>query len=719
MEKQMSNKTLLAGAICLAIAQLAVPALAQQTGEDTAAPDAKPDQAVPSKSVRTLGKVQVTAQRRVENVQKTSVAISAVDGEQIEQRGLASIGDVLSQTPGVVVQGAAKGASIFIRGVGSTGDAQQGGDPAVSLNIDGVYQQQQSTPLAATLDVERVEVLRGPQGTLYGRNSNAGSINVITREPTLGGGEGHLRVDVGNYNSLRTEAAGDLPINAVSAARVAFASSRHDGYLSSGANAEDSTTARVKYLLQPSDELKLRVTAEHSRETGTPTGTVDLPHDTAHPWHSDLPSGYQDVKNTRIYAQLDYTTPIGVLTVLPSFSKTYQYNDTKLLPLFANAIEITEYARQLDARLVSLADSPVKWVTGVYYYASENHNNPFAPVRLTSEEHLSVSAGDAVMTNSLSRTYAAYGQASFPVGDSGLRLVAGARYTVDRKGFDYGLATSSSTYTAGYMSLFDNWKAFTYKVGFEKDLAENSFLYGNVSSGLKAGGINVENYSKYDPEKITAVEIGSKNRFLDNTLQINGTLFYYDYTNYQAQVPYVDASSPGGFGFEIENAATAKIYGAELETSWAPATSDRIDLNLSYLHARYGDFVYTNSSGTVDRTGRTPPNAPTWSGLVSYQHFWDLASGANVTARLDVRYSSTYDSSIDIIEHDWDVQKSFSRSDFSLMYTPSSQRWNLRAYVRNIENKAQLIFAQAPLSSVYAAMVSAPRTFGLSATVRF
>ncbi|MFT3763034.1 MAG: TonB-dependent receptor [Pseudoxanthomonas sp.] len=701
------KRSLLTAACMSVLAAVAASANAQQGDQE-----AKPAK---DASVHTLDDVVVTAERREQNIQKTAVAISAVDGEQIRERGLVNIGDVLSQTPAVVMQNSTKGQAVFIRGVGSTGDAQEGGDPAVNLSIDGVYQQQAAVALANTLDIQRVEVLRGPQGTLYGRNANAGSINVISNDPVLGGFSGSAGLQLGNYETVRTEAAANLPISDVLAARVAWASSKHDGYLSNGANAEDSTAARLKFLYRPSDALTLRLTADHSRETGTPAATVPLPLSGSDPWDSIVVSGVQEVEMSRVYAQLDYDFGFATLTALPAYSETHQYQDSMLLPVGAAAQGASEYARSMEVRLVS-SGSAVQWVGGLYYYDGRNVNDS-SPAIVIDAPHQVSSVGDDVLRDAAAESYAAYGQATIPVSER-LRLVAGARYTVDRKSMDFLTKTGDTTFAPGPHYAHD-WSAATWKAGVEFDVGRDSLLYFHVSNGVKAGGINTYDSSVYEPEKITALEAGSKNRFFDNRLQLNLSAFWYDYEDFQARLPFLDPTTAGGIAQKIQNASDARIYGSELELSWVPTTSDKLDLNVAYLHANFGGFRYVDTSGEVDRSGQVMPNSPTWSGLFSYNHFWDLASGASVNARVDVRYSSRYDSSIDEAPDNLDIQSGFTRSDASLIYRPSAGNWGVRLYVRNIENKAQKLFSLVPVPVLAAAQVSDPRTYGVALDLNF
>lgn len=677
--------------------------------------------------VLSLGEIIVTAQRREQTLQKTAVAISAVTGEELRARALNTLGDALTQTPAVVVNGTTKGASVTIRGIGSTGDAQEGGDPAVNLNVDGVYTQQQAAPLSSSFDVSRIEVLRGPQGTLYGRNANAGAVNVITNDPSLSDPSGYARLQLGNKNAVRVEAAGDLRLGEDAAVRLALATDHRDSFYSNGANSRKGYATRAKLLFEPSDDLKIRATAAYARERGKPQAGVPSPLNEADPFNTtfpanpifpngvSIPSGKQDLRVLQLYAQVDYDLSFGTLTLLPAYTYTHQYQDYVILPIAGGATDVAEKAYQGEVRLSSNPTSDVKWVAGLFYYNANDKQDIFAPSHLnfpSSPPNLGLNRSGAG-----SESYAGYGQFTVPVSER-LRLTGGLRYTHDRKNFDF-LNVTSATTGDRLPSVYGDFSAITYKAGLEYDLAERVLLFADIRSGFKAGGVNNDG-SSYEPEDITAYEGGLKSRFLDNRLQANLSGFYYDYKGFQVResavcTPAVVGCGPNGLIFLNLNAGDAQVHGAEGEVTFVPTGHDRLVLSANYLHSRFGEFHY----GGADLSGTVIPNSPKWSGSVSYAHIWDVgAAGARIELRGDLRYSGAYDTGIDPGLDD--IQDRFTRSDASLAYMAADDRWSLRLFVRNIENNVQRIYSlDPPVPGTSALLINDPRTYGVTLSANF
>ncbi len=685
--------------------------------------------------------VIVTAERHSTKIDRTPIAITAVSGDEARKKGLNTVADVLAQTPAVVIQNSTKGQAVFIRGIGSTGDAQEGGDPAVNLNIDGVYEQQAIIPLASSLDVNRVEVLRGPQGTLYGRNSNAGSINIITNDPNRSSVSGFVNVDVGNFDSKRIETAVNVPLTDKMAARFAIVGNQHDGYYSNGGGSADGYAARAKLKAWATDRLTVTLSGLYSREIGNPASTVPAPLNSSDPYNTTypaydgtngnpyfpplssgatvMPHGVQDVKFSQVNAQIDYDFDFATLTILPAFSHTYQYSDTALLPFGASAQETSEDARSLEARLASSPTSRITWVAGLYVYSADDHRNPF-PEETLDFVHATVilPANQAIRYSS--RSYAAFGQVTVPVTDK-LRLTGGARFTHDQKETAFGYFTTQTDSTAG--PVYDNaYSRSTYKGGVQYDVTSGTMLYGQVSTGFKAGGVN-PNGSSYDPEEITAYEAGLKTRFFSNKVHLNLSAYNYVYDGYQARVNAPDCSDATGFSQQTINAANLKNYGGEAEINAAPTRHDRFYASAAYLHAE-GRFQYDNgtcSAGVIthdylDITG-SPPNSPKWSGLIGYEHRFDMARGSSLSARIDMRWSGAYDTSID--DSEYDHQDKFTRTDATFVYALPGDKISVRAYVRNIEDKVQKLFTLAPPIPFAALELSDPRTYGVSLMVQY
>src|SRR5258706_10387942 len=216
--------------------------------------------ATPVASSNALQEIVVTAERRRKNLQNAPVSITAINADELAARNITTVDDALRTVPGVALQGNANGAGIYVRGIGS-GQDQAFGSPAVNLNFDGIYQQQPNIPLSSMYDIERIEVLRGPQGTLYGRNATAGSINIITTNPS-NQTEAAGSIGLGNYGLKRTEAMINVPMSDAVAVRASMVTERHDGYLRpSGYNDADNTGGRLKLVIKPNRDLSVLLAA--------------------------------------------------------------------------------------------------------------------------------------------------------------------------------------------------------------------------------------------------------------------------------------------------------------------------------------------------------------------------------------------------------------------------------------------------------------------------
>jgi iron complex outermembrane receptor protein len=678
-----------------------------------------------------LEEIVVTAQRREESLQKTPLSIAVITGAELQAREVRSIDSALHDVPGVVVQGSANGGGIYIRGIGSGQDSAIGG-PAVNLNFDGVYQQQPEVPMGSIYDLERIEVLRGPQGTLYGRNASAGSINIITANPR-DRFEAAGSVGFGNYDSLHTEGMVNVPVSDAVAIRAAMSSDRHRGYIEpSGYDDADNTGGRVKVLIKPTDAVSLLVAGDYLHIGGVGNGGVDSlslhPQDA---WYSTAPTGIMDLTSWRTYGELDWNVGVGTLTVQPAHQKFRKFDNNVIIntpPATTSTAGIVDEVQDtVEARLASAADSKATWVVGLYYLNSSLDLPPFTASRISlpaSPQTFPYLRGNEATSS------AGFAQLTYPVLEW-LRATGGVRYTQDKK------TALDQTSAAGAITRFHgSWNSFTYKAGLEADLRPGSMMYANVSTGFKAGGID-QGFLRYKPEKLTAYALGAKNRFFADRLQINGEAYYYNYKDFQAQYGYrcqnVAACSPvEAFANTIVNAGAATLYGAELETTLRLTPVDRIDASVAYSHSVFDQLIIHAGTATAPAgcattltcpllpdqvlTNQNLANAPRWSGSFGYEHMFDLPNGADITLRGDTHLFSNY----------WTVyrrppqvsvesfQPSFHTSNAFLTYNAPDNKWDVRAYARNLENRAVVTSAVGP-----ALTLQPPRTYGVEISARF
>ncbi len=676
-----------------------------------------------------LTEVVVTAEKRETTLQKTPLAVSAISGEALQKQGVTGIKDAIALIPSVQIQQANTGASFYIRGIGARGALDLPTSP-VTVSYDGVVQQRNELTGVAMADIERVEVLRGPQGTLYGRNANAGAVNVLYRNPVLGEFSGGASLQVGNYDALRTEGVINLPLGDKVALRVVGGSNSHDGYLSNGLNDADEKFARAKLLIAASDDLRFILSAERQQAGGQGSGNVLLPTSSrSDPWTAPsygslytIPAGAAvycnpncdadySMKNTTLRGQADWDLSWARLTAIlghQDFERTY------LQPFSGTWEKDTLPAKQDSAeiRLASQATSPISWVLGAFYLKYDGSGQ--FRINYTFDEVRS-------FDRNVSKTSAAFGQVIVPLNDR-LRLTGGLRYTKDEVDALNSSGTQASYAAGGLTSagaVTNSYSKMTWKAGAEFDLAAGSLVYGSVSTGIKGGGVNASGIT-YGPEEITAYEVGSKNRFLDNRLQVNAAAYYYDYTGYQLSYYYYVGLVPTFLTANVPG--KTKVYGVELEGSYLLTGADRFDGSVSWQESSFGNAsVATSCSGTTctmtDLTGRPLPRTPRWTVTGAYEHRFDLASGAAITAHLDAQWKSSY--FVDLLRFNNSLAKSYTLANARVTYDESDGKWSIGAYVNNIGNKAVLEQANtAGPVNVYG-VIGNPRTYGLVLTAKF
>jgi iron complex outermembrane receptor protein len=360
------------------------------------------------------------------------------------------------------------------------------------------------------------------------------------------------------------------------------------------------------------------------------------------------------------------------------------------------------------------------------------------------------------------RSIAAFAQGDFPLTDT-LIVTGGIRYSNDKKhgiyynagfglvnpGFGLGIPSMNDILTqsggqlpsrcsgvsgppgSGY-SVLDNCYGPKGQVSWLANIkwtpVPGHMLYAKVSTGYRSGGfdnltsqvINGRQFGKFDPETITAYEVGSKNRFFDNRLEFNLTGFYYDYTNMQ-----IDSFISSAIGFATVNAGKARFYGVEADVNARLGARDNIKLNVNYLDAKFTSYEIFSTGvngGTINRdlSGNRPANAPKWTIAFGYDHEFDLGDKGTLTASVFSRYKSQYN--LTSLNYAGDLQKGYVQTDLSVSYSPAGKKFSLQAYVRNIENYVPIVFASftgGPPINVYNYVFGQPRTFGVMATIRY
>lgn len=751
-----------------AIALAAPVAAGAQTGDLSAKRAATATQAADSDP-----DIVVTARKRDESAQDVGAALSVFGEDRLELLGAANASSLAYSVPNMIIGNEKADLKVMIRGVGSD-NIQAFSDPGVAFHIDGVYQARPSGGNALFYDLQRVEVLRGPQGTLYGRNATGGVVNLISKAPS-DRFEGSADFGFGNYNAFQQRAMVNVPIVAgVLAFRAAGTHETRDGYernLHPGGgtrgNDADDSFGRAQLLFTPGERFDLTLRASLFEKTGVgpsrkrvnpPPGNCPDCNFVQRP--DDLRTAYKDAREsfdtrTRAFsATANYAFDFATLTMIGAYQKSrtalVQDPDQSFLPFGqpgGTSVLATVAQRSTqesyEARLGSNGDGRLQWLVGGFYMKEHPRQSTLLDRRPSFAAYVNIDVAQDIRTTSL----AGFGQLSYDLTDT-LKATGGVRYSHDKKDGTGGTVISVDppgpaplTRSGSHdFHVVDSWSEVTWKGSLEWKVLPETLLYANASTGYKAGGFNFGSTvpDTYDPEHITAFEVGA-NATISPAFRINAATFYYKYTNlqvYQVLNQTVFTS----------NAKGADIFGVEIDAVWKPAPGLRIDLTGGYLDTRYSNFRLTSSlfldtaPGTplppafstfnlppftrpgaagqplsFDLEGRQLINAPRWSGRIGAQYSFDVAGG-ELTARVQTYLQSKlYLRALNL--DPYDRQNGYSKTDARLSY--SRKNFTIEAFVDNIENKDVIANMEVTDTGTYLANLKSPRTYGLRVGMNF
>ena len=667
-----------------------------------------------------IEEVTVTAQKRTSNLQETPAAITALSGAQLVDRGIYDVESLATQVPNLQYGETFGVSRITIRGIGSDGFA----DPSVAFNIDGIYQ---NNPTAASalsfFDLAQVEVLRGPQGTLWGRNSTAGAINVATRKPT---DELEIFGDVlgGSYSQVTARGVVNVPIiEERLAMRVAGYMDYRDGYQENlfypgteqDANDARNWGLRPQFLIRPIDEIEVVLRGNYNHQGGvgwsnrnlgtypgiflfsqalnlyadpfatTPPPNLTGPVNVINPNPTDPRQIYrdtrqfQDIKTWDVNGRLTWdimdTVEFSVVGSYREESRLQNFDgDLTEAPMVDANISAATTDRVVDAHLaslepVSLADDQgsFEWLVGLFFLEADGFlslglpgpggvstifngcTGPNCTPNFLLPNNQILLVGSETYGSNYNLSVAPYAHMSFLLADDQLELDLGVRWNYDKKrGVREGNQVDAQTILPndlcvqpGYppagedSTIEDEWMSWTGELVAQYRLTDENNIYGKYTHGWKPGYIN--GYAvgldcnapptalpNAEPESVNAIEIGSKNRFMDNSIEANLTGFYYNYDNLQV------ASQFDNTGY-IQNAAEARTWGVEFEGIWQPIFMEELSLSVvyGYLNAKYVDyqgFDFTDGTPNTDFSGNQMVRAPEHSATFAAEYLWRMPS---------------------------------------------------------------------------------------------
>jgi iron complex outermembrane receptor protein len=657
-----------------------------------------------------LEDIVVTAQKRSQNLQDVPISVAAITGDTIASSGVNSVEGISTVVPGITMTRQSAATIIFIRGIGTTG-GQAGQEGAVATFVDGVYQPSMSGSTFSLNNIERIEVLKGPQGTLYGRNATGGAVNVITRDPSFTP-TGQAEFGYGNRNTIDASAYVSGPIvgDVVAADLAVLYSNVMDGFGKNVVTGADVNTrrdwsARTKVLIEPSAATKIVLAADYTVNSGSygvslrplPGATRILQGPTA-----DLGSFYNiendfnpslRTENWGVSGRLEQDLGVARLTSITAYRDLKQYQhldlDTGPLPLFEADLHETNWQFTQELQLASASDSKVQWIAGLFYLDAQSAYEPYNLFGLGFGAQ--GITGFSNRPKMRTKSYAAYGQATFPLFDDNTNLTLGARYTIDQRKFAPNLGNIEFDGSITPVPLPNQKRTFkkpTWRVALDHKFENNMMLYGSYSRGFKSGVYNLSAPADpvVRPETLDAFEVGLKSDLFDRHLRLNLAGYYYTYSDIQLTIIK-------GAGQSLLNAATAKVYGLDLDFEARIATSLTLRGGGQLIHARYGDFkdaplgtvLTTFPFGTSftpgDASGNKMIRTPTFSANAAADYHVPLASG-EISANVSYSYNSGF-----FFEPDQRLkQKAYSIVNAQLRWGTDKDQFYIKAYAKNLLN---------------------------------
>ncbi len=712
-----------------------------------------------------LDTITVTAERKVSTVQETPIAISAIGGDALRANNKSNLEALSGQIPNFTFSRNSGDGKVFIRGIGYN-SISPGGETRVGIYLDGAYQSRNQVSLNAFYDVERIEVLRGPQGTLYGRNTIGGAVNILTRAP---GDElnGYLTGTIGNYGLFSGEGAIGGPLSDSVSGRLAFRVVKRNGYginLLTGEDVRDENSQNVRANLQYdlSDSFTVRVIGDYARIDDASSGYNGVGGaDPNTPLLGELLGGFTntnpqdfvgaglktDMETYGVSLQADWSLSDSTsLTFISTFRDFYHFHQDTLdgYSLILTDHYITEDATVFteELRLSHSFGDFADLILGGYYFHENNSalneapwsgaslTGPYAPPFFNfGQDPDTLYEFFAAFGEVETRAWAVFAQASIYLTDQ-LQLDIGGRYNSEKKTLDeeFQLPPAEINLTTPFVRgrpfLFaltsegeQDEDSFDPKVTLSYKATDDVLAYATYSQGFKAGGFNIGGLQEaFEPEKLKNYEIGVKAELLDGRMRANLAGFRYDYT--ELQVSLVEGTS-----LVTRNAASATVWGAEAELTFLPVENLRIDLNAGYLDASFEDFSRIDPTfpalGEQDLSGNVLPHAPEYqiNGVVQYTiptEFGDFTPSVSVLWVDDIYFTE-----FNVPEL---FQEARTQVDAYLNWELPDSGWSAVFFVKNATDDVYLSETQtanALTGSTTIGQYGAPRTFGFSLTKEF
>jgi iron complex outermembrane recepter protein len=724
----------LAIGVALAIPQMA---MAQQAAAPQAEQASPPEQASQEASVG-VGDIVVTAQRRSENLQRVPIAVTALSSEKLESTNVNTTAGLANVTPALTLSATVGFLQPRIRGVGNS-SAGPAVENSVATYIDGVYISSAPGTLLSLGNIERVEVLKGPQGTLFGRNATAGLINVITADPgDHFAGKAHL--GYGNYQTLDGDLYLSGPISDGIRADIAIAGTTqgkgygtnlftgHDTY-----QVKHNIGARTKWLFDLGDTTRARlefdITDEKSSvpSPGEISGTAPAAYKDANgnpiivnlkprdlltnddPYHTNLTYGGS--------FKLEQDVGFGTITSLTAYRRMNFKQafdaDSSPVPLYYQTYTQKDRQFSQELQLASSSGGPLQWIIGGYYF---NFRGAYDPLQ-TAIGPVATRSYNILRDTLRTESFAGFVQATYEIARD-TRLTGGFRYTTERRTIE-GSVTGISAAGATTVTPLPNTPAFksntpTWRISLDHNFDPNIMAYASWNRGFKSGGFNGQAPTQpaYQPEYLDAYEVGLKSKLLDNRVRLNLAAFLYDYRDIQVNT-YI-----GSLGV-IYNGAKARTWGLDADLEVAATDNLTISGGVTALHDRFTNFpaaavatpvgngLVTIAPGSA--TGNRLPYAPDVT--FSLGALYKVDVGGDKT--LEISASNLHSTGFYTQPDNYYRQRPYDMLNASLTLRTNDRKFSAKLWVNNLFNEDVLTIASASSGFQFSSF-QAPRTFGIT-----
>ena len=759
------------------------------------AQDSAPPAAEPARAAFSVEEIVVTAQRREESLQDVPISVTALGAQAIEERDITSFADVSHGTPGFVFSQTFGQVTPTIRGLGADRFSISN-EPGVALYVDDIYYGRPYLPQAALTQLERIEILRGPQGTLYGRNTSGGALKLVTKRPSTEL-EGSAGIQYGSFDQVVGHGTLSGPIIESLGGRISFFAEDRDGYVENRTRGEtvdahEVLSGRVSAAYEPFDWLRLDLNGDATRQRDT----GPIPHaispvnagiggdsaatPTLAPYDAVIASLERELgfaleplrerliqnlaagrrsDDPRVVYQNDPTnTEIETTGVAATAGASFGPIDGKLITGYRDSsrrftfdLDMTDvpYAKLAPSRTIGRQKSAelqlssdvdlgsfgsLRWLTGGFFYDEEGEESiKFSLLQLAPEQFAALEGvvppeieplfrsgglvGLEFAATQDVRSYAGFSDLEWAALDW-LRLHLGGRYTVDHKeavGTVHHPDPSSACQNERGSKSFD---AFTVRAGVDVPFDDDRLVYASFSQGFKSGGFNplICGAESYEPEHVDAVEVGVKSQWLDGRFRLNAAGFVYDFEDIQVEKVV-------GFVTQVVNAATASIYGAELEATAVVLENLTLEGGLAWLDASFDEFrdddPFTQLEGEIDLGGNRLTKSPEWSGNLAAQAVHTVGSLVDLSARLEWTYKGTM-----YFDHfnrfDW-RGRPYQLWNLFLNADRAGGRYGIRSFVKNLADEEYFAgqFTASHLIGGPLTYYALPRTWGVELYYRF